>query len=161
MARGQRARPRLTECWSTRRCARCGTPRRCDGVAAVGDIARFPNIRFDDRAFRVEHWNVPTETGRRAGAVLAAYLADVAGPQAAAEPWEMLPSFWSDQFEVRLQSFGMPSLADADGVRLLAGSLDTECIVGYHRGDDLMGVVGIGMLREVTSFRAQLGRGRT
>lgn len=131
-----------------------------DGVAVVGDIARFPNTRFDDDAFRVEHWNVPTDTGRRAGAVLAAYLRGEGYDEAVATPWDLLPSFWSDQYDVRLQSFGMPGLADPDGVRLLAGSLEGECIVGYHRGDDLMAVIGIGMLREVTAYRPRIGRDR-
>ena len=40
-----------------------------DGVAVVGDIARFPNLLFDEVPRRVEHWSVPTDTGRRAGAV--------------------------------------------------------------------------------------------
>ena len=137
---------------------RDGSP--VDGVAVVGDIARFPNVRFDDRAFRVEHWNVPTDTGRRAGAVLAAYLAGEGYDDEVHAPWELMPSFWSDQYDVRLQSFGMPGLADADGVRLLAGDLRGECIVGYHRGEDLMAVIGIGMLREVTAYRARIGRDR-
>ena len=132
-----------------------------DGVAVVGDLARFPYVRFDDQALRVEHWNIPTETGRRAGAVLAAYLSGHDDGEVAGEQWELLPAFWSDQYDVRLQSFGLPSLADADGVRLLAGRLDDECIVGYHRGADLMGVVGIGMLREVTALRDRIGRGRS
>ena len=54
---------------------RGGSP--VDGVAVVGDLARFPNPRFDAEARRVEHWSVPTDTGRRAGAVLAAHLAGV------------------------------------------------------------------------------------
>jgi NADPH-dependent 2,4-dienoyl-CoA reductase/sulfur reductase-like enzyme len=137
---------------------RDGSP--VDGVSVVGDIARFPNARFDDRAFRIEHWNVPTDTGRRAGAVLASYLAGEGYADEVALPWEVMPSFWSDQYDVRLQSFGMPGLADPDGVRLLAGSLDGECIVGYHRGEDLMAVIGIGMLREVTAYRPLLGRDR-
>jgi 3-phenylpropionate/trans-cinnamate dioxygenase ferredoxin reductase component len=41
-----------------------------DGIAVVGDIARFPNTRFYDRAHRVEHWSIPSDTARRAGAVL-------------------------------------------------------------------------------------------
>ncbi|MGE3447449.1 MAG: NAD(P)/FAD-dependent oxidoreductase [Microbacteriaceae bacterium] len=132
-----------------------------DGVAAVGDVARFPNPRFDDRAFRVEHWSLPTDTGRRAGEVLAAFLRH--GPSeaydaVASRPWEVLPSFWSDQFDIRMQSFGMPGLADPDGVQLLEGDLAGECVVGYHRGGDLMGVVGLGMVRELMAHRASLGR---
>ncbi len=128
-----------------------------DGVAVVGDIARFPNVRFDERAHRVEHWSLPTDTGRRAGAVLAAYLSGEAYDDVVARRWEVLPSFWSDQYDIRLQSFGMPGLADADGIRLLEGELSGECVVGYHRGDELVGVVGLGMLKNVMAYRTQVG----
>ena len=128
-----------------------------DGVAAVGDIARFPNLRFDERALRVEHWSIPTDTGRRAGAVLAAYLAGEGYDDVVSASWEPLPSFWSDQFDIRLQSYGMPGLADPDGIRLLEGDLHDECVLGYHRGDELVGVVGVGMLRVVNSYRDRVG----
>jgi 3-phenylpropionate/trans-cinnamate dioxygenase ferredoxin reductase component len=128
-----------------------------DGVAVVGDIARFPNVRFDDRAHRVEHWSLPTDTGRRAGAVLAAYLSGEGYADVVGQRWEVLPSFWSDQYDTRLQSFGMPGLADPDGIRLLEGDLHEECVVGYHRGDELVGVVGLGMLKAVMAYRNQVG----
>ncbi len=127
-----------------------------DGVAIVGDLARFPNPRFGPGAWRVEHWSVPTDTGRRAGAVLAAYLSGDAARYAevVATPWEVLPSFWSDQYDVRLQSYGMPGLAD--DVRLLEGDLDGECVVGYLKDGQLVGVVGLGMLRQVNAYRDQV-----
>jgi NADPH-dependent 2,4-dienoyl-CoA reductase/sulfur reductase-like enzyme len=130
-----------------------------DGVAAVGDVVRFPNRRFDDGAWRVEHWNIPTDSGRRAGAVLSAYLSGEGYDDVASAEWTLLPAFWSDQYDTRLQSYGMPGLADGDGIRVLEGSLDDECVVGYHRGDDLMGVVGVGMLRVVNGYRDKVGRG--
>ena len=43
----------------------CDNQLRVEGraeIVAAGDIARFPNPRFDDIARRVEHWNMP---GRR------------------------------------------------------------------------------------------------
>lgn len=133
-------------------------PSALDGVAVVGDLARFPNPRFGNGAWRVEHWSVPTDTGRRAGAVLAAHLsgdtqryAEVVGTR-----WEVLPSFWSDQYDVRLQSYGMPGLAGPDGVRLLEGDLEGECVVGYLRDGQLVGVVGIGMLPRVNAYRDQV-----
>jgi NADPH-dependent 2,4-dienoyl-CoA reductase/sulfur reductase-like enzyme len=128
-----------------------------DGVAVTGDIARFPNLRFDERPLRVEHWSIPTDTGRRAGAVLAAYLSGEGYDDAVAATWEPLPSFWSDQFDIRLQSYGMPGLAGPDGIRLLEGDLRDECVVGYHRGDELVGVVGVGMLRVVNTYRDKVG----
>ncbi len=135
---------------------RTGVP--VDGVAVVGDIARFPHPRYADGAHRIEHWSVPTDTGKRAGAVLAAYLAGEGYADVVAAPFDPLPSFWSDQYDIRMQSYGMPGLADPDGIRLLEGDLAGECIVGYHRGDDLLGVVGLGMLRVLNGYRTRLGR---
>ncbi len=129
-----------------------------DGVAIVGDIARFPNRRFDDRAWRVEHWSIPTDTGRRAGAVLAAYLSGDGYRELVTQDWQPLPSFWSDQYDVRIQSYGMPGLAEPGGIRLLEGDLSSECVVGYFAGQDLVGVVGIGMLRAVNAYRERVGR---
>jgi NADPH-dependent 2,4-dienoyl-CoA reductase/sulfur reductase-like enzyme len=131
-----------------------------DGVAVVGDIARFPNTLFGAGSWRIEHWSLPSDTGRRAGAVLGAHLAGEGYTEVVAVPFEPIPSFWSDQFDVRLKSYGMPGLADPDGIRLLEGDLGDECVIGYHRGDDLMGVVGIGMVRVVNSYRDKVGLGR-
>ncbi len=136
--------------------------RPVDGVAVVGDLARYPNPRFGPGAWRVEHWSNATDTGRRAGAVLAAYALDPRGGEAYADvvgaSFEPLPSFWSDQYDLALQCFGLPSLADA--ISVLEGDLADECVVGYFRGDDLVGVVGIGMLARVMSYRSTLGVGR-
>ena len=129
-----------------------------DGVAVVGDLARFPNPRFGPGAWRVEHWQVPTDTGRRAGAVLAAFLSGDAEryAQIVATAWEVLPSFWSDQYDIRLQSYGLPGLADPDGIAVLEGKLEGECVVGYSRDGQLVGVVGLGMLPRVNAYRDQL-----
>ena len=98
---------------------------------------------------------MPTDTGRRAGAVLAAHLPATphGTPTWSRPPWEALPSFWSDQYDLRLQSYGMPALADPDGVTLLEGDLTGQCVVGYHRDGQLVGVVGIGMLPRVNAYR--------
>jgi NADPH-dependent 2,4-dienoyl-CoA reductase/sulfur reductase-like enzyme len=137
------------------RVLRDGTP--VDGVSAVGDVARFPNPRFDSRAWRIEHWNIPTDTGRRAAAVITEHLSGSGSDDVAATEWDVLPAFWSDQYEIRMQSYGMPGLADADGIRLLEGDLAGECVMGYHRGDDLVGVVGLGMLKVVNGYRDKVG----
>jgi NADPH-dependent 2,4-dienoyl-CoA reductase/sulfur reductase-like enzyme len=140
-----------------RACADDGTA--VDGVHVVGDLARFPNPLFDDVPRRVEHWNIPTETGRRAAAALVAYLAGDGYDAVAAKPFRPMPSFWSDQYDLRLQSFGAPGLAGGeDDIRVLEGSLDHEVVVGYHRDDVLVGVVGIGMLPRVMDYRTAIER---
>ena len=120
-------------------------------VVAVGDIARHPNALFGSVARRVEHWNMPTETGRRAGATLAALLA---GDEPDRGPFTGMPSFWSDQYHHKLQSFGMPGLADR--IELVEGDVDGPCIVEYHDASGLVGVVGVDRTAELAPYRRQL-----
>jgi NADPH-dependent 2,4-dienoyl-CoA reductase/sulfur reductase-like enzyme len=120
-------------------------------VVAVGDIARHPNALFGGAPRRIEHWNMPTETGRRAGQTLAALLA---GEEPDRGPFTAMPSFWSDQYDYALQSFGMPDLATR--VELADGDLDGPCIVVYHDDLGLVGVVGIDRTRETAPYRQQL-----
>jgi NADPH-dependent 2,4-dienoyl-CoA reductase/sulfur reductase-like enzyme len=126
-----------------------------DGVYVVGDLARFANPLFDNEPRRIEHWNIPTETGKRVGSVLSAYLADAENfAELVATPFMPLPSFWSDQYEMKIQGFGMPGLADR--YELVAGELSDELVMGYFRGEILIGVVGIGMTSEVMKYRKEL-----
>jgi NADPH-dependent 2,4-dienoyl-CoA reductase/sulfur reductase-like enzyme len=126
-----------------------------EGVYVVGDLARFANPLFDDEPRRIEHWNIPTETGKRVGAVLSAYLAEADSfAELAAQPFMPLPSFWSDQFDMKIQGFGMPGIADR--YELVAGELSDELVMGYFKGEILIGVVGIGMTAEVMKYRKEL-----
>ena len=120
-------------------------------VVAVGDIARHPNALFGDVPRRIEHWNMPTETGRRAGATLAALLA---GEEPDRGPFTAMPSFWSDQYDSTLQSFGMPALAE--GGPVFDGDPDGPCIAQYYDSAGLVGVVGIDRTQELAPFRRQL-----
>ncbi|MFE9172861.1 NAD(P)/FAD-dependent oxidoreductase [Streptomyces kebangsaanensis] len=109
-------------------------------VVAVGDVARFPNARYDGVPRRVEHWSIPTDTAKHAARVLAAHLG---GADAGPDPFAPLPTFWSDQHDFRLQSFGAPGLGLGD-VRVLDGDPDGDVLVGYHTGGRLVGVVALG-----------------
>jgi NADPH-dependent 2,4-dienoyl-CoA reductase/sulfur reductase-like enzyme len=129
-----------------------------DGVHVVGDLARFPNPRFDDVPRRVEHWNIPTETGKRVGPALASYLRGDGYEPISATPFEPIPAFWSDQYEIRMQSYGSLGLADPDGIEVLEGDISDEVVVSYRRGDQLVGVAALGMLPRVNSYRASIGQ---
>lgn len=120
-------------------------------VVAVGDVARHPNGLFGNVPRRIEHWNMPTETGRRAGATLAALLA---GGEPDRGPFTAMPSFWSDQYHHKLQSFGMPGLADR--IELVDGDPDGPCIVEYHDASGLVGVVGVDRTQELAPYRKLL-----
>lgn len=120
-------------------------------VVAVGDVARWPNALYDDVPRRVEHWNVPTDTGRRAGPAL---VAGLTGAGLNGAPFAPLPSFWSDQYDVSLQSFGALGLADE--VRLLEGDLDGEFVAAYLAAGRLVGVAGVGLMTRLLELRAEL-----
>jgi 3-phenylpropionate/trans-cinnamate dioxygenase ferredoxin reductase subunit len=120
-------------------------------MVAVGDLARHPNALFPGPARRIEHWNMPTETGRRAGATLAAILN---GQEPATAPFTAMPSFWSDQYKHKVQSFGMPGIANQ--ITLVDGDVDGPCIVEYLDDTGLVGVVGIDRTSELAPYRARL-----
>lgn len=120
-----------------------------DDVVAVGDVARFPHPLFDLTPRRIEHWNIPTESAKRAAKTL---IATLNKEEVDPTPWTPMPAFWSDQYELRLQSFGSPGLGPE--VKVLEGDLESDVIVGYYQGGRLMGVVGIGMLKELMGYRA-------
>jgi NADPH-dependent 2,4-dienoyl-CoA reductase/sulfur reductase-like enzyme len=137
----------------------------CDGqlrvegrpdVVACGDIAKFPNPLFDDVPRRTEHWTMVTDTAKKAGHTLGAHLTAASADE---NPFVPVPSFWSDQYDLRIQSFGAVGLGGED-VRVLEGDLGGEVAMGYHRDGALVGVVLIGMGGRQLAYRnriAELG----
>ncbi|MFF7790926.1 FAD-dependent oxidoreductase [Streptomyces sp. NPDC007991] len=120
-------------------------------VVAVGDVARFPNARYDGVPRRVEHWSVPGDSARHAAKVLV-------GGDAGVAPFAPLPTFWSDQHDFRLQSFGAPALGLGD-VRVLDGDTSGDVLVGYHSDGRLVGIVALGrssVVRAAARYRAEL-----
>ena len=127
-----------------------------DDVVAAGDVARYPHPLLFGASRRIEHWTVATDSGKYASAILAralagdtAHTADPAAPAAFAA----VPTFWSDQYDLRIQSFGVTGLPD---VRVLEGDLDGEVAVGYHHDGLLAGVVLIGLGGRYVHYRAQI-----
>jgi 3-phenylpropionate/trans-cinnamate dioxygenase ferredoxin reductase component len=118
-------------------------------LLAAGDIAEWPHPLAGGRPIRVEHWTNAAEQGAHAGrnAVLAA---------TDRKPYVGIPSFWSDQYGIRIQALGLPHLADRhhiveetdDGSRLVAVA---------ERGGLLVGVVAFGGARRLPYYRGQLG----
>ena len=120
-------------------------------VVAVGDIARFPNPRFDDVPRRIEHWNLPTETGKRAGQTLGALL----GGEEPTGDFRPMPAFWSDQYDIGLQSYGLPALGEAT---LVDGEWSGDCIVEYLRDGEVTGVVGVNRTKDLMHYRKDIGQ---
>jgi NADPH-dependent 2,4-dienoyl-CoA reductase/sulfur reductase-like enzyme len=120
-------------------------------VVAVGDVARFPVPMFGS-VHRIEHWTMPTDM---AGHAARSLLAGITGEPLAGPPFDPVPTFWSDQYGVRIQSFGLPALGLGD-VRVLEGELTDQCVVGYHRDGVLVGLVLFGMPKLMVPYRQRL-----
>ncbi|MFF1696178.1 NAD(P)/FAD-dependent oxidoreductase [Streptomyces sp. NPDC058257] len=138
----------------------CDAHLRIGGLAyavAVGDVARFPNPRYGTLARRVEHWSMPADCARHAARVL---VAGLGGEKHGLAPFAPLPSFWSDQFDVRVQSFGLPGAGEV--ARLLEGdaeAVEGDVVYGYFVGERLVGVVALGGPKTVGSagrYRGEL-----
>jgi NADPH-dependent 2,4-dienoyl-CoA reductase/sulfur reductase-like enzyme len=125
-----------------------------DDVVACGDIARFPNQLLDGVPRRVEHWMTAVDTARRAGQVLAALLA---GGERPPGPFTPVPSFWSHQETIRIQSFGSPGAGPGD-IRVLEGDLADDVAIGYHRDGELVGVVLLGLANRYMHYRRLIER---
>jgi NAD(P)H-nitrite reductase large subunit len=120
-------------------------------VVAVGDIARFPNPLFDDVPRRVEHWSMPAETAKRAAATL---VAGLTGRPVPPTPFTPVPSFWSDQLDLRLQAYGSPALGPDARVEEGDTSSPRDGLkVTYHRDGQHVGTLAVslppGRLREL------------
>jgi len=124
-----------------------------ENIVVAGDVARYVNPLFDDVARRVEHWNLPTETGKHAGKTLAQTLMGESVKETNESRFAPLPSFWSDQYEMNILAFGMTYLANRS--ELVAGELSGECVFEYFRDDKLVGVCGIGMRPTIQSYRTK------
>ncbi|KRQ22170.1 FAD-dependent oxidoreductase [Mycobacteroides chelonae] len=121
---------------------RTGTPH----VWALGDVAAWADA--DGRPSRVEHWSNVADQVR---ALVPALLGQEPAANAAAVPY-----FWSDQYDVKIQSLG--HLGDADTVHLISD--DGRKFLAYLERDGVLtGVVGCGMAGPVMKMRAKIAAG--
>ncbi len=123
-------------------------------VHVVGDVAQVPHPLSDQASIVLPHWSTPVDTARVVGAAVAA---SARGERVSALPaFSALPTFWTDQYDLHMLSYGMP--ATADNHELIAGSYGSECVVGYSRQGRLIGVVGVGMRSSVMALRDRIGQ---
>jgi NADPH-dependent 2,4-dienoyl-CoA reductase/sulfur reductase-like enzyme len=115
-----------------------------DSAVAAGDVARWPNARFGSEARRVEHWINAVEHGQAAADSL------LDGPTSA-RPYTPIPRFWSEQHGVRVQSVGMPAIADR--LELVEGQLESRTFVAAAlRGGRVVGALGFNSPRTMLRF---------
>ncbi|NYT83865.1 FAD-dependent oxidoreductase [Alcaligenaceae bacterium] len=124
---------------------------RCDAfcraapdVYAAGDVACWFHPGYG-RMLRIEHRTNATEQG-------AAAARNMLGEMA---PYAPLPFFWSDQYDVKIQSFGV--LSPGARQRLLHGDPDgASFVVGWYEQEQLAGVVGWNAFRSIRQYLPSL-----
>lgn len=129
--------------------------RGADDVVVAGDVARWPNLLFDDTPRRVEHWINALEMGRHAADSL---LAGRAG----AQPFTPVPRFWSEQHGVKIQSVGLPTLPGSE-LTVVAGSERSRRLVATATGPGpdghrLFGAIALDSPRALLDYAPLVGR---
>ncbi|MFI1496443.1 NAD(P)/FAD-dependent oxidoreductase [Streptomyces platensis] len=141
---------------------------RCDaycaaapGIYAAGDVARWDHP-VHGRPLRFEHRMNATEQGMAAARNLLAELAATApapragddAPTQERRPFAPVPYFWSDQYDLKLQAYGLTAGAD----RVEATVLDRarrRLLALYGRDGRAVGVLAAGLPpRQLRALRA-------
>jgi 3-phenylpropionate/trans-cinnamate dioxygenase ferredoxin reductase subunit len=119
-------------------------------IMAAGDIAAWPH-HHGEGAVCIEHWSNARDMADLAARNLLLEPA-ARGPMASLAS---VPTFWSDQYNVKIKSAGFLRAAD----RWTIVSEDVEkpaLLVEGHRGDELVGAVAFNMNRSIINYHRAL-----
>ena len=110
------------------------------GVVAAGVVARWPNLRFADEPVRCGQWIAAMEQGRAAAGAL------LAGDRSV-PPFTLLPRFWSQQGDLRIQACGaIDAQADVALTRLRPHRRDAArsgLVATFYRDGEMTGLVAV------------------
>lgn len=117
-----------------------------EGVYAAGDVAQWPHPLAAGELVRIEHWSNAAEQGMVAAR-------NLLGERI---PYAPVPSFWSDQYDVKVQAVGFPHRGDHSHVA--EGSLqDGRFAMAFGRRGRLVGAVLWNMPRRMPHYRRWVG----
>ena len=114
------------------------------GIVAAGDVARWPNARFEESA-RVEHWDHAIEMAQFAARRLLQSDDE-------ATAYAPVPYFWSDQYDRKIQLAGR--CRPDDQVQVVTGTTEERRFAAiYGRGGRVVAVLGMNRPRHVMQYR--------
>lgn len=118
-----------------------------EGVVAAGDVARWLNPLFG-QVMRVEHWDNASAQGRAAGRRL----------MGVSEPYALVPYFWSDQYDSKIQVVGAGR--PDDDIQVAEGRLEERAFVlAYVREGRLVGAAAMNMAHRLGHYRSLILEG--
>jgi NADPH-dependent 2,4-dienoyl-CoA reductase/sulfur reductase-like enzyme len=118
------------------------------GIVAAGDVASWPNPLFGER-MRVEHWTNAVEQARHAVNTLLAAPGE-------AQPFESVPMFWSDQYDIKIQGIGRPR--PTDELTVLEGSEANKLVAIYGRDGAMTGAVTFNQAPKLIKLRMLMAK---
>jgi NADPH-dependent 2,4-dienoyl-CoA reductase/sulfur reductase-like enzyme len=118
-----------------------------DGVVAVGDMAAWPHPQAEGLV-AVEHWTNARDMARAGAANLLARPED-------RTPYVPVPSFWSDQYDVKIKSLGFLKFATSFDV-VEDDPAQHRLVVEAHKDGDLVGVVLFNRNRLTADYQRML-----
>jgi NADPH-dependent 2,4-dienoyl-CoA reductase/sulfur reductase-like enzyme len=129
---------------------------RCDatlaasvpGIVAAGDVASWHNPLFEER-MRIEHWTNAVEQARHAVGTLLAEPGE-------AKPFESVPLFWSDQFDIKIQGAGRPQ--PTDDLTVFEEADGDELVALYARAGRLVGAVAFNQPPKLVQLRMLMAK---
>jgi 3-phenylpropionate/trans-cinnamate dioxygenase ferredoxin reductase subunit len=89
-------------------------------VWAAGDVASIPSVHYG-RPVRVEHWQTALDSGPHAAKAM---LGDEA-------PYDKLPYFFTDQYDLGMEYLGFVSGPDAYDEVVVSGSIESREFVAF------------------------------
>jgi NADPH-dependent 2,4-dienoyl-CoA reductase/sulfur reductase-like enzyme len=119
-----------------------------ENVVAAGDVAAYPHPLAPDPIW-IEHWSNAREMGAIAAANL---IADGDAPAS----FTAVPTFWSDQYDVKIKSAGL--LGAADSYAVVEDDPERPAlVVEAHREGRLVGAIAFNRNRTIIDYQRQLG----
>ena len=114
-------------------------------VWAIGDVASWQDV--SGHQVRVEHWSNVADQART-------IVPTMLGGEAPSTV--VVPYFWSDQYDIKIQCLGEP---EADDVVHVVEDDGRRFLAYYERDGAVVGVVGGGMAGKVMKARAKIANG--
>jgi len=117
-------------------------------ILGAGDIVSWPHPLAAGEALRIEHWTVAAEQGQVAGR-------NALVPLTERKPYDAPLYFWSDQYDKKIQSLGLPGRAQR--LEVIEATPDQSRVVyAGERDGRLVGIVAINAARRLGSYRMAL-----
>lgn len=117
-----------------------------DGVFGAGDVASWMHLGFQ-RRMRVEHRLNATEQGENAALNLLGRR----------QPFLSCPFFWSDQYDLKMQAYGIfPRHAD---IVVESGSIESGTFVAVYRENGrIVGALGWNSMKTLRAWKVEIER---